>query len=481
MQLVLQTRPEFLDKQFLFLKNCLLGQCSSKFNSDPTHDLENVYLYPRPMPLLRQAAQQLRPDHKPSSNNEKSSFTENKELKLIGSNFEHNPVNSEHNPVDSEHTPADSEYSSAEFEQNRKKLIANRIPFHSRELEEMGIFDSDFASVGSDAVSAGKETKRFEQPSRRMVKVDKKQIYIANKLSDEKSVSLIASTTKDSTNSTAAQNLLTANWPQPINWSKLRSIKDRLSNISKVKTASKDKPEAKTLGAVKPSFFTNAANWALGLLMLAAVSVLVVYFGPQLYYSVLSPQTNQRDHQSTVNLEQQEEVSPLLSLLQAEQERVKELSEDTAAEPKGRYLPETNATLPEGDLIIVPRIGVNTTLQRTETAEEALETGVWWVPDFGLPGDLDKPMIVAGHRFGWQWWWKTDYWKYHSFYKLTELEPGDRIEIISEQRRWIYEVYATEESEEITDYHADLILYTCKHLNSPIRYFKYASLVRDDV
>jgi hypothetical protein len=118
-------------------------------------------------------------------------------------------------------------------------------------------------------------------------------------------------------------------------------------------------------------------------------------------------------------------------------------------------------------------------MHATLDENEALDKGVWLVPDFGRPGDTTQPIIAAAHRFGWDWWWKTDYWKYNSFYLLTETEPGDRIEIIYDQRKWVYEIYAGEEGELITDYDADLILYTCKYLNSPIRYFRYAKLIKE--
>lgn len=141
------------------------------------------------------------------------------------------------------------------------------------------------------------------------------------------------------------------------------------------------------------------------------------------------------------------------------------------------YQPPVDASLPSGQWLVIPRIGVRTQLQQTATAEEALATGVWYAPGYGQPGSRDLPMILAAHRYGWQWWWQTDYWKYHSFYNLPQLEPGDVIEIIADQRKWVYEIYAGEEGDEITDYDADLILYTCKFLNSPVRHFRYARLV----
>ena len=45
------------------------------------------------------------------------------------------------------------------------------------------------------------------------------------------------------------------------------------------------------------------------------------------------------------------------------------------------------------------------------------------------------------------------------------------------QREYIYKIYAKEESTYISDYSADLILYTCKYYNSPVRIFRYANRV----
>lgn len=154
-----------------------------------------------------------------------------------------------------------------------------------------------------------------------------------------------------------------------------------------------------------------------------------------------------------------------------------------------RYEPPFDPNLPGGDWISIPRIGVRTELRKTEHETEALDKGVWWVPEFGNPGDLENPMIVAAHRFGWTWWWNTladpndpsaTYALRNSFYYLPDTEPGDTVEVISGQRKYIYEIYSGEENNEITDYSADLILYTCKFLNSPIRHVRYARLINPE-
>lgn len=145
------------------------------------------------------------------------------------------------------------------------------------------------------------------------------------------------------------------------------------------------------------------------------------------------------------------------------------------------YTPPQNPNLPQGEWIVIPRIGVRTKMEASEQAAEALETGVWRMAEYGQPGEVSQPMIVAAHRYGYkQWWERNDYWKYNSFYLLPELEPGDQIEVISDQRKWVYEIYSGEETKEITDYQADLILYTCKYLNSPVRHVRYARLVNPE-
>jgi sortase (surface protein transpeptidase) len=151
--------------------------------------------------------------------------------------------------------------------------------------------------------------------------------------------------------------------------------------------------------------------------------------------------------------------------------------EQPAVEEKKISQPPRDETLPEGSWLAIPRIGVRTEILESEDPEESLVKGVWRAPDFGLPGDAEQPVILAAHRYGYNWWWKGEYWKYHSFYLLPDLEPGDLVEVIHDKRKYLYEIYAGEEGTEITDYNADMILYTCKFLTSDIRHFRYARLI----
>ena len=145
--------------------------------------------------------------------------------------------------------------------------------------------------------------------------------------------------------------------------------------------------------------------------------------------------------------------------------------------PAQPELPPVDPTLPTGEYLRIPTIGVDAGVQATLVAEEALESGAWRVPDFGTPLDFSQPTIIASHRYGWLWWWQSDFGKKNSFYYLPETQLGDTIEVITDQRRFTYEIYAKEEGQTISDYSADLILYTCKFLNSPERYFVYAKRV----
>jgi sortase (surface protein transpeptidase) len=58
------------------------------------------------------------------------------------------------------------------------------------------------------------------------------------------------------------------------------------------------------------------------------------------------------------------------------------------------------------------------------------------------------------------------------------MRVGDTVEIDWKQRKYTYEVYATDKGTEIADYSADLILYTCESLTGDARVFVYARLIR---
>jgi sortase (surface protein transpeptidase) len=142
------------------------------------------------------------------------------------------------------------------------------------------------------------------------------------------------------------------------------------------------------------------------------------------------------------------------------------------------YEPRFDPKSPLESRIRIPSIGVETQIQEAtlENLESALKKGVWRVSDFGTPADRQKTTILAAHRFGYLAW-SNLYRRKNSFYNLPKLKVGQTVEITWKQRKYVYEVYGESKGEEISDYSANLILYTCEALNSPVRIFKYARLL----
>jgi LPXTG-site transpeptidase (sortase) family protein len=129
--------------------------------------------------------------------------------------------------------------------------------------------------------------------------------------------------------------------------------------------------------------------------------------------------------------------------------------------------------------IIIPSIGVDGDVHEAtlDNYEAALKEGVWRVSDFGAPNDNSMPIILAAHRFGYLAWTNL-FRRENSFYNLPKVKVGDIIEINWQQRHYVYEVYATDTGTAITDYSADLILYTCESLTGNQRFFVYAKLIQ---
>lgn len=151
---------------------------------------------------------------------------------------------------------------------------------------------------------------------------------------------------------------------------------------------------------------------------------------------------------------------------------------DLPAEKKYSYQPAFDRNLPETNSISIPTLNIKTTILEAtnEEHEDALRKGVLRVNDFGTPYNRESPTILVAHRYGYLSW-SVDFRLKHSFYNLPKLASGDTVEVIWRQRKYVYAVYKEEEGESITDYSADLILYTCRDLNSSIRVIKYAKLM----
>jgi len=245
------------------------------------------------------------------------------------------------------------------------------------------------------------------------------------------------------------------------------------SNFSQTKKSTSSSPKTSVFAPIKRFFSSFISLFSYSLLGIFVLGLLF-YVGPNLYYATASADSSPINFNAIFAVDDESENIAATDSAKIAESPTSNNSEEIAVEP---YQPEFNPNLPEGDWLVIPRIGVRTELQKTQQAEEALKDGVWHVPGYGTPENNKLPIILAAHRFGWEWWWQSDYWKYNSFYSLPDTEPGDRVEIISGQRKWVYEIYDAHEGDEIKDYNADLILYTCKFLNSPIRHFRYANLV----
>lgn len=146
------------------------------------------------------------------------------------------------------------------------------------------------------------------------------------------------------------------------------------------------------------------------------------------------------------------------------------------------YVPPVDESLPRENRLVIEKIGFDSQIGEAavEEVEEVLRKGPWRVSDMGTPVLRHAPMVVAAHRFGYLAW-TNQYRRENSFYNLPKLENGDRIEIIWEQRKYVYEVYGGYTDDELSEesYQADLVLYTCEVLNSNRRVVRLARLVED--
>lgn len=138
--------------------------------------------------------------------------------------------------------------------------------------------------------------------------------------------------------------------------------------------------------------------------------------------------------------------------------------------------PPFDPSLPEENGLIIEKIRVRGEIHEGENWAEILKTGVWRVPNFGTPDNNALPIILAAHRFGYVTW-TNSFRTLNSFYNLPKLKVGDQVEVVWDQRKYVYEIYKEETGTKITDYTANLILYTCELWNSPTRIFKYAKRV----
>jgi len=208
---------------------------------------------------------------------------------------------------------------------------------------------------------------------------------------------------------------------------------------------------------IPPNIFTRLAIFLVGL----GIFLFIASYAPSAWYSLRSQGGKII---SNYLLDTAEEAKAVNS---------------SAEEDNTPYKPPLDKSLPLGAHLVIEKIGVETQIHEAayDNYEEALKKGVWRVPDFATPDNNSKPIILAAHRFGYLKW-SNIFRRKHSFYNLPKLEKGDTVEIVWQQRKYIYEVYELAKGDKISDYSADLILYTCQDLTSDTRIFAYARLLK---
>lgn len=194
------------------------------------------------------------------------------------------------------------------------------------------------------------------------------------------------------------------------------------------------------------------------ILIFFAFSIIAITFYPQIWYSVSDTATETE-----------------AATIQEQLTEIEEYEQEETKEPE-TTLPPLDTSLPKENILRIASIGVDSEISQEQNADKGLEEGIWIVPDFGTPEINDLPIIIAAHRFGYVYW-SSDFREKSSFYNLPKLKVGDRVQIIWGQRSYEYEVYKAEDNTQITDYEADLILYTCRMYNSPVRVFRYLKRV----
>lgn len=200
------------------------------------------------------------------------------------------------------------------------------------------------------------------------------------------------------------------------------------------------------------------------ILVIASTGILIYLLVPQIIYTVF-PQASEN------------EIISINYPVTTEEQLEQRLSDRQDTRDQAPQLPPKDPSLPTAPTLSITKAGIDTRIYQDNDSNAALNKGPWMVPDHGDPLENDLPIIIASHRFGAIGWTKEER-ELRSFNKLPDLRSGDTVNIAWDQRLFEYQVYMVEESTQITDYNADLILYTCKVIwQSPVRIFVYANRV----
>lgn len=216
---------------------------------------------------------------------------------------------------------------------------------------------------------------------------------------------------------------------------------------------------------MKKSFLNNLSKiyLVIGIFLIFCGFILLgITFYPNIWYSIDDSATDN----DILSIQKEIEI-----LEEKEKEDIKKEVEIVDNRPP------INPSLPTTPMLKINNIGVDGEIHQGENAKVELDKGIWIVPRYGTPDNNELPIIIAAHRFGYVYW-SSEFRTKSSFYNLPKLKVGDRVQIVWDQREYQYEIYKAEDDKQITDYDADLILYTCRMYNSPIRVFRYLRRIK---
>lgn len=154
------------------------------------------------------------------------------------------------------------------------------------------------------------------------------------------------------------------------------------------------------------------------------------------------------------------------------------------------YVPVTNTDI-KADIIVpqneaitygyrvkMPSHGLDTLIYECATPEcGLLKNAAWRIPEFGTPEDEGNITVLAAHRWGPDNF-STEKRIKELFYSFDKVKEGDLIEIEWNSKIYKYQVSFKEENTVITRDEDDLILFTCKYYDSPVRIVVYAKLIK---
>ena len=252
-----------------------------------------------------------------------------------------------------------------------------------------------------------------------------------------------------------------------VSWSEIQKNSPG-QNIPVSNTPSSQSPSEISDTPKNPSFFAKLANLytVIGaFLLITGLALIVIPAFPYLYYNI--------------NVQATEDEVETLSQLVTTTRRATAISPTPSliTTPTPLPLPPKNANLPAKNTLFINGIGVNGPINEGADSKRALYKGIWRHPEWGTPLDTDIPTIIAAHRFGYIEW-SAEFRKTNSFSNLPSMKAGDTFSVIWDQREFVYQVKRVEEAESVYTRDSEMILYTCKHLKSPIRIIVYADRVR---